>query len=60
MLPTRTPDGAPGATLLIRCVTRPDTHVEVLLNRLGVELPNHLKRQRLTAAVAAPATAGAM
>ena len=60
MLPTRTPDGAPGATLLIRCVTRPDTHVEVLLNRLGIELPNHLKRQRLTAAVAAPATAGAM
>ena len=59
LLPTRTPDGAPGATLLIRCVTRPDEHVDVLLNRLGLELPNHLRRQRLPAA-AAPEMARAM
>jgi transposase len=53
VLPTRNADGSPGATLLIRCVTRPDKHVEVLLNRLGIDLPNHLKRHRLQ--VAAPA-----
>lgn len=46
-LPTRNPDGTPGETLVIRCVTRPDAHVAVLLNRLGIELPNHLKRCRL-------------
>jgi hypothetical protein len=33
---------------MIRCVTRPDKHTEVLLNRLGIQLPNHLKRHRLT------------
>jgi transposase len=47
LLPTRNADGSAGVTLLIRCVTRPDEHIEVLLNRLGVKLPNHLKRQRL-------------
>jgi len=52
VLPTRNSDGSAGATLLIRCVTRPDEHVEVLLNRLGIALPNHLKRHRLQ--VAAP------
>jgi transposase len=53
VLPTRNADGSAGATLLIRCVTRPDKHVEVLLDRLGMILPNHLKRYRLQ--VAAPA-----
>jgi hypothetical protein len=48
-LPTRNPDGTPGETLVIRCVTRPDDHVAVLLNRPGIELPNHLKRYRLPA-----------
>jgi hypothetical protein len=47
LLPTRNPDGSAGVTLMIRCVTRPDEHTEVLLHRLGIELPNHLKRQRL-------------
>ena len=53
-LPTRTADGRPDATLLIRCVTQPDAHTAVLLNRLGIDLPNHLRRDRLpiTAAVA--------
>jgi len=49
LLPTRNADGSAGVTLLIRCVTRPDEHTEVLLNRLGIRLPNHLKRQRLYA-----------
>jgi hypothetical protein len=53
LLPTRNADGSPGVTLLIRCVTRPDEHTEVLLNRLGIRLPNHLKRQRLYATVPA-------
>ena len=48
-LPTRNADGTPGATLVIRCVTRPDKHVEVLLNRLGLDLPNHIRRYRLEA-----------
>ena len=47
MLPTRQRDRSDGTTLLIRCVTRPDEHQEVLLNRLGIELPNHLKRFRM-------------
>lgn len=50
LLPTRNPDGSAGVTLMIRCVTRPDEHTQVLLNRLGIDLPNHLKRQRLQAA----------
>jgi hypothetical protein len=48
ILPTRASDNTPGPTLMIRCVTRPDAHTEVLLNRLGVRLPNQLKRQRMT------------
>jgi hypothetical protein len=48
ILPTRASDGSAGPTLMIRCVTRPDEHTEVLLNRLGIELPNHLKRECLT------------
>jgi transposase len=46
-LPTRHPDGTSGPTLRIRCVTQPDRHVAVLLDRLGLSLPNHLSRQRL-------------
>jgi transposase len=53
VLPTRNADGSAGATLVIRCVARPDKHVEVLLNRLGITLPNHLERYRVQ--VAAPA-----
>jgi hypothetical protein len=53
VLPTRGADGSAGPMLVIQCVTRPDKHVEVLLNRLGIALPNHLKRHRLQ--VAAPA-----
>ena len=55
-LPTRNADGTPGSTLVIRCVTRPDKHVEVLLNRLGLDLPNHIKRYRLEAKTPAAAT----
>jgi hypothetical protein len=47
LLPTRNPDGSAAAMLMIRCVTRPDEHTAVLLNRLGIELPNPLRRQRL-------------
>jgi hypothetical protein len=55
MLPTRQTDGSDGATLVIRCVTRPDEHQEVLLNRLGIELPNHLKRFQMEDTQAAAA-----
>ncbi len=51
MLPTRQSDGAAGTTLVIRCVTRPDEHQQVLLNRLGIELPNHLRRERMPLSV---------
>ena len=51
LLPTRNPDGSAGATLMIRCVTRPDPHTAVLLNRLGIHLPHHLRRQRLGPAI---------
>ncbi len=47
LLPTRGADGSAAQTLLIRCVTQPDEHTAVLLNRLGIELPNHLRRERL-------------
>ena len=53
LLPTRNGDGTAGPTLMIRCVTRPDEHTQVLLNRLGIELPNHLRRQRLAASALA-------
>ena len=52
ILPTRSIDGSAGPHLMIRCVTRPDPHTDVLLNRLGIDLPRQLKRQRL--ALAAP------
>jgi hypothetical protein len=47
ILPTRNTDGTVGQTLVIRCVTQPDEHTKVLLSRLGLNLPNHLKRYRL-------------
>ena len=53
ILPTQQSDGTLGPSLLIRCVTRPDKHLEVLLQRLGLELPNHLQRRRLPAAAMA-------
>jgi hypothetical protein len=46
-LPTRGADGAPGAMLLVRCVGRPEEHQAVLLNRLGLRLPQQLSRFRL-------------
>jgi transposase len=54
-LPTRQQDGSDATTLVIRCVTRPDEHQQVLLDRLGIELPNHLKRFRLEESQAATA-----
>jgi hypothetical protein len=58
MLPVRGTDGTAGETLVIRCVTQPDQHTKILLNRLGLALPNHLKRYRL--ATAEPAVVCAM
>jgi transposase len=43
VLPTRTADGQPGKTLRVRCVTTPDKAQKVLLNRLGLTLPQHLR-----------------
>ena len=44
VLPTRSADGSPGPTLVVRCVTRPSAHQAVLLNRLGLRVPNQLTR----------------
>ena len=57
MLPTRQSDGSDGTTLVIRCVTRPDEHQEVLLDRLGIELPKQLKRFQLEKSQTAAAVA---
>jgi transposase len=57
MLPTRQRDGSDGPTLVVRCVTRPDEHQEVLLDRLGIELPKQLKRFKLEESQAATAVA---
>lgn len=57
VLPTRNPDGTSGDTLVIRCVTQPDEHTKTLLSRLGMRLPNHLKRYRLASHKAAPVCA---
>lgn len=46
-LPTRSAAGTPGPTLVVRCVTRPDAHQTALLARLGLEMPNQIKRFRL-------------
>ena len=43
VLRTRTPDGHPGKTLRVRCVTTPDSAQRVLLNRLGLTLPQRLR-----------------
>ena len=43
ILPTRDPDGRPGTTLRLRCVTSPDEHQQVLLSRLGLTLPKRLR-----------------
>lgn len=44
VLPTRSSDGRPGKTVRLRCVTTPDEAQKVLLNRLGLTLPQHLRR----------------
>ena len=43
VLPTQTRDGRPGKTVRVRCVTTPDAAQKVLLNRLGLKLPQHLR-----------------
>jgi transposase len=43
VLPTLNADGSAGPRLRVRCVTNPDEHQRVLLNRLGLELPHRLK-----------------
>ncbi len=44
VLPTRTPDGQAGKTIRLRCVTTPDEAQKVLLHRLGLTLPQRLRR----------------
>jgi hypothetical protein len=44
VLPTGNTDGTAGPTLVVRCVTQPEPHLAVLLHRLGLQLPNQLKR----------------
>jgi transposase len=43
LLPTASQDGKPGRTVRVRCVTTPDKAQKVLLNRLGLRLPQHLR-----------------
>lgn len=43
VLPTVTRDGRPGKTVHVRCVTTPDRAQRVLLNRLGLTLPQRLR-----------------
>jgi transposase len=45
VLPTCGPDGRPGRTLRVRCVTTPDESQRVLLSRLGLTLPERLRWQ---------------
>jgi hypothetical protein len=49
VLPTRNPEDAAGARLVVRCVTQPEEHLAVLLHRLGLKLPTQLTRFRLAA-----------
>ena len=56
ILPTKRRDGTRGSSLLIRCVTQPDQHLSVLLDRLGLTLPNHLRRDRLPSPTSAGPT----
>jgi len=44
VLATRTADGQPGKTLRLRCVMSPDEGQKVLLSRLGLTLPQRLRR----------------
>ena len=44
VLPTRTRDNQPQKTVRLRCVTTPDEAQKVLLNRLGLTLPQRLRR----------------
>jgi hypothetical protein len=44
VLPTRTADGRPRRTVRLRCVTAPDEGQKVLLSRLGLTLPQRLRR----------------
>ena len=43
VLPTWTREGRPGQTIRVRCVTRPDSAQSVLLNRLGLTMPQRLR-----------------
>lgn len=43
VLPTVTRQGTPGPTVRVRCVTTPGKAQKVLLNRLGLRLPQHLR-----------------
>jgi transposase len=61
LLPTRQkPDNAPGPILVARCVTRPDAHQQVLLDRLGLSFPSQLKRFYLEEPSARPAATNQM
>ena len=44
VLPTRTMYGQPKKTIRLRCVTTPDEAQKILLNRLGLVLPQRLRR----------------
>jgi len=44
VLPTKTPAGAPGPVVRLRCVTEPDASQKILLNRLGIRLPRRLRQ----------------
>lgn len=44
VLPARTSDGRTARTVRLRCVTTPDQAQKVLLNRLGLNLPQRLRR----------------
>ena len=44
VLPTQTSDGRRGKTVRLRCVTTPDEAQKVLLDRLGLTLPQRLRR----------------
>lgn len=44
VLPTQRKSGAPSKTVRLRCVTSPDEAQKVLLHRLGLTLPQRLRR----------------
>jgi transposase len=44
VLPTKSPSGAPSKTIRLRCVTSPDEAQKVLLHRLGLKIPQRLRR----------------